>query len=124
MMMRSRALKVGGGIALTLGVFLFVHSQMGSAQQRFRLRPQMPGKPIVTPLDNGAVYLRNNGTQPPPIGFAGGAGGGGGGFGGGGGGFQGGGFGGGGRGVPGGGRYGLGRRRRGVGSGLGQVVFW
>src|SRR5260370_23338335 len=79
MMMRSRALKVGGGIALTLGVFLFVHSQMGSAQQRFRLRPQMPGKPIVTPLDNGAVYLLNNGTQPPPIGVTGGTGGGGGG---------------------------------------------
>src|SRR6266487_428833 len=90
MRIRPHTLKIGGGIVLTLGVLLFVRSQSSPAQQMFRFRPQMPGKPIILPLDNGAVYLN-------PMAGQGGGGFGGGGDWGGGAGQGGGGFGGGGQ---------------------------
>src|SRR3954468_12612659 len=79
----SRVAKVSCGVGVALGALLFVLSQTSSAQQLFRLRPQMPGRPTVLPLDNGAIYTGIMGGNQGGGGFGGGQQFGGGGFGGG-----------------------------------------
>ena len=53
MILSSRMLKWVSGSGLALGTLLFVFTTSSHGQrfgQQFRLRPQMPGKPVIQPL--------------------------------------------------------------------------
>ena len=78
MMTKSHAWKTAVAAALAVSGAILLEGDVFSAQL-FKFRPQMPGRPIVAPLDNGAVNF-----GPPLSGGGGGGNFGGGGFGGGG----------------------------------------